>query len=126
MAKQALGPNQEKWLAALESGNYKQGQEYLYQPEIGYCCLGVACDLVGLKPDLGLYNSDSAARFLGVSDFAPPTVIEYLALRGSDGTLSTAFDQYESLAEANDDGKTFAEIAAFCRENPESVFTEPK
>ncbi len=31
-----------------------------------------------------------------------------------------------SLAEGNDAGATFAEIAAFCRAHPEAVFTEPR
>lgn len=32
-----------KWLVALRSGEYRQAQGYLYNPESGgYCCLGVA------------------------------------------------------------------------------------
>ncbi len=31
-----------KWVAALESGEYKQAQDTLYDPETkGFCCLGV-------------------------------------------------------------------------------------
>jgi hypothetical protein len=34
----------EKWLKALRSGEYKQGEDLLYNPkEQSYCCLGVAC-----------------------------------------------------------------------------------
>ena len=39
--------NQEvktKWIQALRSGKYKQGQAYLRQGD-SYCCLGVLCDL---------------------------------------------------------------------------------
>lgn len=44
MAKQALGPNQEKWLKALESGEFKQGSRRLENLADGSrCCLGVAC-----------------------------------------------------------------------------------
>ena len=32
-----------KWLAALRSGEYKQGVETLYTNDDKYCCLGVAC-----------------------------------------------------------------------------------
>jgi len=38
----------KKWLAALKSGKYKQGQEWLVQTEENgktYCCLGVLCHL---------------------------------------------------------------------------------
>lgn len=37
-----------QWLAALRSGEYEQGREYLHFVEGGgefYCCLGVLCDL---------------------------------------------------------------------------------
>lgn len=34
----------EKWIAALESGDYPQTMGKL-QDDIGFCCLGVLCDL---------------------------------------------------------------------------------
>lgn len=34
----------EKWINALESGEYKQTKGKL-QDQNGYCCLGVLCDL---------------------------------------------------------------------------------
>jgi hypothetical protein len=36
----------EKWLEALRSGDYPQGKDWLFDGE-GYCCLGVACMLIG-------------------------------------------------------------------------------
>lgn len=42
----------EKWLEALRSGNYKQGTGKLRQVEKNgdtYCCLGVLCDVLGVK-----------------------------------------------------------------------------
>jgi len=44
----------DNWLAALRSGDYLQIREYLYSEEEdkpGYCCLGVACRVVGLNKD---------------------------------------------------------------------------
>ena len=38
---------QERWLTALESGEYKQTRDLL-RDDNGFCCLGVACDLSGL------------------------------------------------------------------------------
>lgn len=35
-----------KWLAALRSGTYSQARSRLRSPENGFCCLGVACDLI--------------------------------------------------------------------------------
>lgn len=37
-------PFKAEWLAALRSGDYKQGQNYLKTRD-GMCCLGVACDI---------------------------------------------------------------------------------
>lgn len=34
-----------RWVAALRSGRYMQGQQYLNTPGQGFCCLGVLCDL---------------------------------------------------------------------------------
>lgn len=39
-----------KWLAALRSGEYKQGR-YCLSTDNGFCCLGVLCDIV--KDDVG-------------------------------------------------------------------------
>lgn len=36
-----------KWVAALRSGKYEQGHEYLNK-DGKFCCLGVLCDVAGL------------------------------------------------------------------------------
>ncbi|MEB0262874.1 hypothetical protein [Mucilaginibacter sp. 10I4] len=49
-----------KWVEALRSGEYKQGTGYLSfiyrdsasKVEIRYCCLGVACSMVGIPDNL--------------------------------------------------------------------------
>lgn len=54
MEKQFL----DNWLEALRSGDYEQGEEYLFDGE-RYCCLGVACTLNGVDEDLmlgGMYG----------------------------------------------------------------------
>lgn len=40
-----------KWVEALRSGEYDQINSSLYDGE-GYCCLGVACVVEGIKPKL--------------------------------------------------------------------------
>lgn len=44
----------EQWVAALRSGDYKQGKAALRvlkkkDNEVRYCCLGVLCDVLGRK-----------------------------------------------------------------------------
>lgn len=41
-----------KWIAALRSGEYKQGKFYL-EHNGGYCCLGVACKIAGAEAKSG-------------------------------------------------------------------------
>lgn len=38
-----------KWLAALRSGDYKQGKNYLHNSaKDTFCCLGVLCEVAGI------------------------------------------------------------------------------
>lgn len=59
----------EKWVAALRSGDYKQGKKVLHNEDNNtYCCLGVLCDIavaegvvegVETKEDLRLIGGES-------------------------------------------------------------------
>lgn len=39
----------DQWVSALRSGKYQQGKGYLRLTDNRFCCLGVACDLLGVK-----------------------------------------------------------------------------
>ena len=55
MSNPKLNPEfKAAWLAALRSGEYKQGK-YALNSDRGFCCLGVACD-VAMK--MGLVQAD--------------------------------------------------------------------
>jgi len=54
------------WLAALRSGEYKQGRNYLRDGD-GFCCLGVACD-VALKQGLVPGEWDTNGVFWSLTD----------------------------------------------------------
>lgn len=42
----------KKWVAALRSGEYKQGKGTLYRENNDtHCCLGVACRIAGMEND---------------------------------------------------------------------------
>lgn len=66
----------QKWVAALRSGEYTQGQGSLKNAKSEYCCLGVLCDVAkreGLAviekylPFEGLYTFDGDMTFLPMS-----------------------------------------------------------
>ena len=55
----------DAWLAALRSGEYKQGQMRLHKSDETYCCLGVLLEVAGFEwivsnnPDVyGIYGGD--------------------------------------------------------------------
>lgn len=132
-----------EWLAALRSGEYKQTIGALEYTEhnnddedlVGYCCLGVLCDLAAKKGITGrkihrvsvrsvtdadyfedvLYGSDQAGW---ISQILPADVQIWADITGGnpDIALDDGFGT-TSLAELNDMGKSFAEIADIIEEH---------
>lgn len=57
MEYEKLDPDfKKKWVVALRSGEYKQGEEFLAQQDVdtneySYCCLGVAGHLCGINEE---------------------------------------------------------------------------
>lgn len=131
---QAIGPNQEKWLQALESGTYLQTADWLTDNGC-YCCLGVGCVIFKI-PSRMVEDSDGNLRkgfgIVSSTGDAPNELLNLLALRdgagkfAKDNRLVCRGQTFPFLTSANDAGVSFVEIAAFCRTHPESVFTEPR
>lgn len=109
MDRNVFTPDQEKWLAALESGEWRQGVGSQCRGG-SYCCLGVASETAGLSTGPH-YPTDEA--------------VSLYRLHKYDGALDgdELLEGYCSLAQANDKGVSFSDIAAFIREKPWAVFT---
>lgn len=127
MSTQRMNPEiKAKWVAALRSGEYRQGQANLRNRANEFCCLGVLCDLAA-KEGLGAWDADrrddafvwpSLDADLGYDVTLLPRGIAAWAgidagllgpnveIRGTD----------DALACHNDDGRTFSEIAAAIEE----------
>lgn len=125
-----LNKYQEKWLQALESGEYAQCQGALMRPSKdtstndSFCCLGVAADVLG-------EDRDTIQKFNDLSRFGH--VAASLRLRTSLGGLKDCIevtandgepsDFLDALTELNDTAEwSFSQIAKYIRENPENVF----
>lgn len=122
----------EKWVAALRSGEYQQAHGMLRNvDENSFCCLGVLCDLAikdGLKlrvEDL-TYEGDPDAiitYYDGISDILPDKVAKWANLsdspevRVSDETDAELGTYNACLAELNDNGWTFAQLAGLIEES---------
>jgi len=125
-----LTENQERWLQALESGEYEQCQGTLINMSAKgascYCCLGLGCKILGMTP---MKTDRGFLGFGGSSTYLTLLAIRELGLRSNDGQFKTPIfergNQYDSLEALNDNAKwTFKQIAAYIRSNPENVFRD--
>jgi len=128
-----------EWVAALRSGNYKQGHEWLNRGG-AMCCLGVACDLHSKSPEGMKWTSKSGFDgpttygYDGQVAYPPDDVLKWLGFDIAD--LRTHFKTQEELrqklamptnttgmahyvfANLNDNQKwTFEQIADFIEAN---------
>ena len=117
----------EKWVAALRSGEYKQGAGCLRSKDNYYCCLGVLADLyskdtgVPWEAPVGGQNSYAVHQQSGI---LPIEVAEWADIRDEAGKFDPCpvvvirnegedIKVYECLTGLNDDGSTFSEIADY-------------
>jgi hypothetical protein len=103
----------QKWVSALRSGDYQQTQEHLHDKN-GFCCLGVLCDLYGKEHNVewNLANMPGYYAFQGRETVLPLSVIEWAGVIGIDPLIGKV-----SLAELNDKGSTFEQIADLIEEH---------
>lgn len=100
----------KKWLEALRSGEYKQGQSYLHINS-KFCCLGVLCDLHRKETNQGDWSphgSSNVFTYLNISSTLPEEVQEWSGMKNGYGYYT---DGHDKLTSDNDNGKTFLEIA---------------
>ena len=126
-----LGPLQEKWVETLEKYPERQTSEklgiLLSDGTYKCCCLGQAllCLLESRnkEPTYILGNLSDGAE--GPDSVLTKDTFEALGLLSSIGRIKDiTLNDNSSLAEANDNGVTWPEIAAFIRANPEAVFSK--
>jgi hypothetical protein len=119
-----------RWVAALRSGDYKQGKGFLRTKGKGkqadkFCCLGVLCELavkakVINPPDIDSNTFNYGAYIYGGSiDILPNSVTEWAGLQDS---AALFHGEEESLATINDAGKRFSTIANIIESEPEGLF----
>jgi hypothetical protein len=117
-----LGPRQKSLLAALRSGEHKQGKRRLHGEDDRLCCLGVVCKLAvqdGLP--VRVTRQDGGCLYDGSYTFLPVSVQAWICMRTSSGSWGILC----SLANSNDYGKTFAEIADIIEAHADEIFTGP-
>lgn len=112
----------KKWIKALRSGKYKQGQGVLKQTtdngQTYHCCLGVLCELYNQDMKDKKKKTLNETRYNGIhrlnkqNETLPLVVRNWSGLYGKYGDFKDGRDQiYFSLADMNDLGKKFTTIA---------------
>lgn len=114
-----MNANAKKWVEALRSGDFHQAREMLRSPDNAYCCLGVACELY--RREVGGEWFESAYEVspdeVAEDGELPSSVRDWLGLTSNSGEFET-----NSLIAENDNGSTFAEIAAIIEREPKGLF----
>jgi hypothetical protein len=121
-----MNANACKWVAALESGEYEQGMDFLMTTDNKYCCLGVACAVY--NKSVSAFNQvvvetvkDQDGDYITVDGHAgtlPERVRKWLGLTYSNGEWNTP----SGLSDMNDAGKSFQEIAVVIKSEPKGLF----
>ena len=132
----------KKWVKALRSGKYKQGQNYLKKfndkGEPRHCCLGVLCELYNdsmrksNKKTLDTqttqvydlpYTPQEIVTFNGEDTSLPVEVKNWAGI--SDplglGTFHDVHEEPQCLADLNDMGKRLTTIANIIEKNIENI-----
>lgn len=124
----------KKWVKALRSGKYKQGQSYLKatwdKKGTQHCCLGVLCELYNntMRKNKKKTLKETVCEDTVVHKFAksdtllPNPVKKWAGLHSVDGEFPAPIDAWNSsLVNMNDFGDSFKKIASFIEKNYEAL-----
>lgn len=112
-----------KWADALLSGDYSQGSNFLRGQNNDFCCLGVLCNLHAQShPEIAEKEVDPS-RYLGALHYLPEQVEFWADMKSNKGSSSIYINgrSYSSLADANDRGVSFRDIANWIKNNYEKL-----
>lgn len=99
------------WVAALRSGEYKQGHGQLRRRKDTFCCLGVLCNIHAQEhPDIAAKQKNQNV-YMGEDGLLPDAVMRWAGLRQDNPELLNEKEQLVCLAELNDNGVKFSKIA---------------
>lgn len=131
----------KKWVKALRSGKYKQGQgtlkQYKSKDQAKHCCLGVLCELYNeemskkkkkklseklIQPDSYYHSSfHGLVEFNKSRDYLPNKVTKWAGMENKLGCFVYKNHKNGCLADLNDDGTKFKTIANIIEKNWENL-----
>lgn len=116
--------HRKEWVAALRSGKYKQGKYALKNKKDEYCCLGVACEVAGIKAS-EYPDEDTIYQFDGMIEHLDESTLNYFGIADYGFYNQNNNIQNNSLIKLNDtEGYNFDQIADVIESEPEGLFVE--
>lgn len=113
MEKQTLKLDPEfkaKWLEALKGGEYKKGENVLYNNiKDSYCCLGVACIVLGITKEQLIGGAILSERLEAHFGIEFPKAINYNYYEG--------YPNHSKLTWLNDKSDTFLPVIEYIEQN---------
>lgn len=107
---QKLDPEfKARWIAALRSGDYLQTKEVMHDGT-GYCCLGVACVVAGIKPKGLVVDKREGYTDEDISKY--PKLLYGSAQENQIVKILTAMNDGNSMSR-----RSFSEIADYIEQN---------
>ena len=119
----------KKWVKALRTGKYKQGNSFLKVTDkrsnkTYYCCLGVLCELYNEESKKNkkkmlsektrineLYDHGHVHSFNNENTILPNKVMNWSGLSHQNGNFNKPCCGFDSLAAMNDEACSFKKIA---------------
>lgn len=104
----------KKWVAALRSGDYKQGRDQLRNEKNEFCCLGVLCNIHAQEHPRIAAQQEDPLSYMGEEGDCPDEVEKWAGLKGRihEPLFDPVTQEFFCLIELNDfDQLSFDEIA---------------
>lgn len=115
----AMNPKmKQKWVEALRSGKYEQGKGMLKTGDGNFCCLGVLADINGetwFQTEKVVDEDEGGKVTVPCFAFRDPTGAVHKDITPS-GYCGVGVEDAQELAQMNDSGTPFGEIATYIEE----------
>lgn len=106
----------ELWIKELESGFWEQGKYFLEHSQT-YCVYGILANIAATQ-GICSHTGKNIGKFDNEMSLVPDSVVQWSGLKNANGIIRGF--KY-TLAEMNDNGKTFKQLAEVIRKHVDEL-----